>query len=407
MQANAVRCTPRSNSELRARSKRRPYGTVRTDWRVCTSRVIRSTHVAAVFAIRLPAYNAAGRGRPKARLLAGPGSREYSGGALRLTVSPLELHEIAVIEDPGVVLTKSPAFSRRDLLCSSVALGAAALAGFPRASRASPQGLQSAEFKDDKLLQACLVNDAAHIQQGATGPHVSKIQVALASMGYAVIESERTQMYYGSSTADAVKRFKSDWEIINPSYQSAPDSIVGKMTIKELDEAMVYKTYYSLSPPPIVAQAKSWACWAACLESWLTVTPGREMYSQAQLLAMFAPWADPTTGELKMPEGWNEVEKKFRIQHRLFDSSRADTPTRLTSAYLLDLLKGQGFLLIIFRLSRGGAAHTNVLFGVRKRSTGNQVRVMDPMKADRLQRMELDYFTHPDREIVGVFWPAK
>jgi hypothetical protein len=39
--------------------------------------------------------------------------------------------------------------------------------------------LQSKLFRDDERLQACLVNNAAHVQRGASGDHVARIQQAL------------------------------------------------------------------------------------------------------------------------------------------------------------------------------------------------------------------------------------
>jgi hypothetical protein len=39
--------------------------------------------------------------------------------------------------------------------------------------------LQSKLFRDDERLHACLVNNAAHVQRGASGDHVAKMQQAL------------------------------------------------------------------------------------------------------------------------------------------------------------------------------------------------------------------------------------
>ena len=38
--------------------------------------------------------------------------------------------------------------------------------------------LQSKLFRGDPKLEACLVNDKAHVLQGARGEHVSKLQQA-------------------------------------------------------------------------------------------------------------------------------------------------------------------------------------------------------------------------------------
>ncbi len=68
------------------------------------------------------------------------------------------------------------------------------------------------------------------------GNHVAKIQYALG-----VIAGEPLDIdgQYGPKTAAAVLSFKQKWNIINPTYQTQPDEIVGIMTIATLDEQMV------------------------------------------------------------------------------------------------------------------------------------------------------------------------
>jgi hypothetical protein len=101
-------------------------------------------------------------------------------------------------------------------------------------------GLQSKLFKGDPALEACLIRDPAHIKQGAVGKHVKKIQRALAIVDELQIDSNeiKTQRY-GPSTAAAVLSFKQERKIINQSYQTQADNIVGKMTIAALDKEML------------------------------------------------------------------------------------------------------------------------------------------------------------------------
>jgi hypothetical protein len=100
--------------------------------------------------------------------------------------------------------------------------------------------LRSKLLKDDQKLQQCLVQDSAHVQLGAIGKHVTKIQVALSVLaedGDAGIPGpELKAAYYGPKTADAVLLFKTRRDIVNRSYESHADKIVGKMTIAALDE---------------------------------------------------------------------------------------------------------------------------------------------------------------------------
>lgn len=101
-------------------------------------------------------------------------------------------------------------------------------------------GLNSQFFGGDKKLEAAQTNDAAHVTIGASGPHVAKVQIALAALDDQKIDSlELKQQRYGPSTAKAVQRFKKRREIINHAYQSAADDVVGKMTISRLDLEMV------------------------------------------------------------------------------------------------------------------------------------------------------------------------
>jgi hypothetical protein len=127
-------------------------------------------------------------------------------------------------------------------------------------------GLQSKQFKGDSSLEACLVRDSAHVTQGARGAHVRKIQEALALLDGAVIDaSEKSGQSYGPSTAAAVLAYKRKRNIINPSYQTTADDIVGKMTIAKLDGDMLAREGAGPSPGPSPSPS-----------SGLTIVPFRE-----------------------------------------------------------------------------------------------------------------------------------
>ncbi len=102
--------------------------------------------------------------------------------------------------------------------------------------------LQSQLFRGDRALEACLVDDRAHVVEGSRGPHVRKLQRALAILDGALIPlDEVASERYGTSTASAVLNYKRARRIINLSYQTTADNIVGKMTIASLDKEMVKK----------------------------------------------------------------------------------------------------------------------------------------------------------------------
>jgi hypothetical protein len=103
--------------------------------------------------------------------------------------------------------------------------------------------LRSELFRGDLKLENAAVHDSAHILQGSTGPHVEKIQVALMLLDSASIaESELAADRYGETTAAAVLAYKRKRNIINRSYQSKADNIVGKMTIASLDNEIAERS---------------------------------------------------------------------------------------------------------------------------------------------------------------------
>ncbi|HXW69869.1 MAG TPA: hypothetical protein VEK34_00240 [Methylocella sp.] len=101
-------------------------------------------------------------------------------------------------------------------------------------------GLNSTLFRGDQALEACLVHDNAHLTRGAVGDHVTKIHSALVALDNATIDvAEVQEKRYGPSTAAAVLAFKRKRRIINFSYETRADDIVGKMTIAAMDREML------------------------------------------------------------------------------------------------------------------------------------------------------------------------
>jgi hypothetical protein len=99
--------------------------------------------------------------------------------------------------------------------------------------------LKSQALSADPRLERCLVDDTAHLTPGVQGAFVGKVQAALMFLdGLEIADDELDSETYGPSTADAVLAYKTAREIINRSYQNTPDNIVGRMTIKSLDDEM-------------------------------------------------------------------------------------------------------------------------------------------------------------------------
>ena len=118
-------------------------------------------------------------------------------------------------------------------------------------------------LQGDRALEACLVDDHAHLVQGTRGAHVPKVQRALGVLDGAHIDvAEVSGEIYGRTTAAAVLDYKQKRTIINFSYQTQADNIVGKMTIATLDREMAA----SENRPPLRG------CLNERLQGGLTVT---------------------------------------------------------------------------------------------------------------------------------------
>jgi peptidoglycan hydrolase-like protein with peptidoglycan-binding domain len=101
-------------------------------------------------------------------------------------------------------------------------------------------GLKSRFFRGVPKLEAAAISDPAHILTGAVGDHVTLIQQALIALdGADITPVELTSKRYGQSTANAVLAYKRKRNIINRTYQTHADNIVGKMTMAALDVGML------------------------------------------------------------------------------------------------------------------------------------------------------------------------
>jgi hypothetical protein len=99
--------------------------------------------------------------------------------------------------------------------------------------------LKSSLFLKDPRHSACQTNNAAHYTKGQSGTHIADVQAVLNLLDDLFISpAERSAQFYGPSTAAAVLAFKQKRKIINTSYQTTADDIVGIMTITALDNEL-------------------------------------------------------------------------------------------------------------------------------------------------------------------------
>jgi len=193
--------------------------------------------------------------------------------------------------------------------------------------------LRSKLFTKDPAVRArlndCLERDSAHIQLGATGPHVSAIQTALFVLlpGLKLPDNELSdpktkEGAYGSSTAAAVLRYKQNHKppIINTSYQKQADNIVGKMTIQFLDDDMVGKD--PVDPPKPAPSNKG----IKTFTFWLNAFINRDVKNANGSPMSFRLATGSHAGETAIPGPFNGIVPGFDdcylTDQRGFDSAK-------------------------------------------------------------------------------------
>ena len=147
---------------------------------------------------------------------------------------------------------------------------------------------------------------------------------------------------------------------------------------------------FYLRRPVLVRQREAMSCWAAALESWLSVCCPGSQYSEAWAIRAFSRWQ---AGDSRIEwEGLKAAAGLFRMR------SEEVGVGALTPDYLEEKLRSGGHLYITYIPTPGPvAAHTVVVYGI-----GNAaVDVMDPEEGYVSQPHE--FFLSRTRAL--VCWP--
>lgn len=141
--------------------------------------------------------------------------------------------------------------------------------------------------------------------------------------------------------------------------------------------------------PKLVVQETNKSCWAAVLESWLGILPGRNWRpKQSELMDMYPDLTFPD-GSIIPSQFVAQVAPQAGMACSWIDSSG------LTASYLAGKLQTEGHLVIGYldtsRSVRGG--HIVVCYGVgRPNGKDQKIAVMDPSKDAGFKNRDLNYF---------------
>lgn len=152
--------------------------------------------------------------------------------------------------------------------------------------------------------------------------------------------------------------------------------------------------------PPVVTQMDAWACWAAAMESWLRVVPGRKIRTQHDLMGeMEQKHLLTDDGGLKLSKGLPILARKVGMNVAVFPKHK-----ELTFQFLYDKVKSKGHLYLIYHPdgNQGYVAHAHVVWAIG--GDWEWVYVMDPYKGKGYRAFDMDDYWSQSKEFV-VGWP--
>jgi len=222
----------------------------------------------------------------------------------------------------------------------------------------SKSRLESKQFTSDPsvrtVLEACLVNDSAHIKAATAnapgvndkGPHVSKIQGALFILddNVKIDDQELSSGTYGRSTALAVLAYKRTRGIV-ASYQSSADDIVGKHTMAQLDNEMLEKEGKLVPPAPrsvlLTVGSISWIQGSPSPISSATDATPSPIWIPATYLGLKGTSNPPPPFRVDFPSF--RANKQFRSMTFCRFSIDIDEADRVSNFKVLDAFHDPGF----------------------------------------------------------------
>ena len=129
-----------------------------------------------------------------------------------------------------------------------------------------------------------------------------------------------------------------------------------------------------LTVPPLVEQVDEVSCWAAALEAWLSVTPGRTRKSQHELIGvMEKKKALDEEGYLKVKKGVLILRQLAGMELEVFQKHEK---AQLTGSFLLKKLAKRGYLYMVYNVF--GVGHAIVVYGIVNDPGSETVFAMDP-----------------------------
>ena len=155
-----------------------------------------------------------------------------------------------------------------------------------------------------------------------------------------------------------------------------------------------------LNFPPLVEQVDEMSCWAAALEAWLSVTPGRKRRTQHELIGVMEQKAAlDAEGYLNIKKGVPLLAQMVGMGLEVFPKHKK---AQLTGTYLLKKLAKRGYLYMVYNVY--GIGHAVVVYGIVNEPGNETIFAMDPWRGRYTNDTLADYKQDSHEFVVG--WPA-
>jgi hypothetical protein len=168
-------------------------------------------------------------------------------------------------------------------------------------------------------------------------------------------------------------------------------------------------TSFSRELPKKVQQYKEAGkitCWAAALESWMSVTPQSPgswfLTSQDKIIESYDMFTD-ASGGLEIQWGFRFMAAGAGIEFGVFKPS-----TKLSGAFLYSKLRYKGHIYLFYAggmsMASGQIGHAVVIYGIKNPwSKDCSVSYMDPWFGEYQQDVPLSYFRQANESVAGWF----
>ena len=129
-----------------------------------------------------------------------------------------------------------------------------------------------------------------------------------------------------------------------------------------------------LNVPPLVEQVDEISCWAAALEAWLSVTPGRKRRSQHELIGVMEEQGRARRGRISEHQERGSAPCPDGRHGAPYGSKTQESPVDWNLS--AQQARERGYLFMVYNVF--GVGHAVVVYGIVNEPGNETIFAMDP-----------------------------